>query len=253
MAEGRGIWPDRFFVDLDRDGPTPLYHAISARLEEAIHAGALPPGTRLENEIAISERLGVSRPTVRRAIQELVNGGLLVRRRGVGTQVVQSRMTRPVELTSLFDDLTAAHRAPTTRVLDLGTVAAPADIADSLGIDAGSPLLSIRRLRFMDGIPVALLHNHLPSHIASVTESDLTERGLYQLLRSHGVSLRVASQTIGARPPHGDEQALLGIAPGVPVLTMQRTAYDDSGRAVEFGDHRYRSDLYRFETTLVAR
>lgn len=88
VAANKPIWPESAFLDLDRSGPIPLHFQVSSRLEAAIRSGDIPPGSYLESEIAIGQRLGLSRPTVRRAISELANKGLLVRRRGVGTQVV---------------------------------------------------------------------------------------------------------------------------------------------------------------------
>ena len=105
------------FVDLDRSSPVPLYFQVAQQIERAISEGDLAPGDRLDNEISLAEQFGLSRPTMRRAIQELVDKGLLVRKRGVGTQVVHGQVTRPVELTSLFDDLTHHHQTPTTQVL----------------------------------------------------------------------------------------------------------------------------------------
>ena len=105
------------FVDLDRSSPVPLYFQVAQQIEHAINEGELAPGDRLDNEISLAEQFGLSRPTMRRAIQELVDKGLLVRKRGVGTQVVHGQVTRPVELTSLFDDLTSHHQTPTTVVL----------------------------------------------------------------------------------------------------------------------------------------
>ena len=105
------------FVDLDRSSPIPLYCQAAHQIEQAITQGLLAPGDRLDNEISLAVRFGLSRPTMRRAIQELVDKGLLVRRRGVGTRVVQGRISRPLELTSLFDDLRQQGRAPATTVL----------------------------------------------------------------------------------------------------------------------------------------
>ena len=93
---------------LDRSSPVPLYYQLARQLESAIEHGALGPGSLLGNEIDLAGRLGLSRPTVRQAIQSLVEKGLLVRRRGVGTQVVHSQVRRPLELSSLYDDLEAA-------------------------------------------------------------------------------------------------------------------------------------------------
>ena len=92
-------------MDLDRSSPVPLYHQLALALESAIHDGRLRPGDRLENELALTTRLGLARPTARQAIQELVRKGMLVRKRGVGTQVVGAPVRRDVRFSSLHDDL----------------------------------------------------------------------------------------------------------------------------------------------------
>jgi DNA-binding GntR family transcriptional regulator len=253
MAGEEIYWPDELFEDLDRTGPVPLYYQVFTRLEGAIRSGALPPGARLENEVAIVERLGLSRPTVRRAIQELVDRGLLVRRRGIGTQVVQGRVTRQVELTSLYEDLQNSHHEPGTDVLDLSTRVAPDAVAESFGIAPGSDLVHIRRLRRTDGVAVAVLENYLPLDFADLTAEQLEKRGLYQVIRARGIAIRIAQQKIGARRASNQEAELLGIDRGGPVLTMERVAFDGSGKVIEVGTHCYRPDMYSFETTLVAK
>src|SRR3712207_5899329 len=105
--------------DIDRSSPTPLYFQLSQAIERAIAEGDLPAGSKLENEILLAQSYGLSRPTVRRAVQELVDKGLLVRKRGVGTQVIQPHVRRSVELTSLYDDLARGGEAPSTEVLSL--------------------------------------------------------------------------------------------------------------------------------------
>src|SRR4051812_8590603 len=104
--------------DIDRSSPTPLYFQLARAIEGAITGGALPAGSRLDNEILLAQRYGLSRPTVRRAVQELVDKGLLVRKRGVGTQVVQNPVHRRVGLTRLFDELPRAGQEATTKVVD---------------------------------------------------------------------------------------------------------------------------------------
>src|SRR5687768_3117297 len=115
--------------DIDRSSPTPLYFQLAQAIEGAIAGGTLPSGSKLENEVLLAQRYGLSRPTVRRAVQELVDKGLLVRKRGVGTQVIQPHVRRSVELTSLYDDLARAGEAPTTEVLLLERLPATADVA----------------------------------------------------------------------------------------------------------------------------
>jgi DNA-binding GntR family transcriptional regulator len=242
---------DELFMDLDRSGPIPLYYQISNRLKTAIERGDLEPGARIENELALAEALSISRPTIRRAIQELVDQGLLVRRRGVGTQVVRGRLTRSVELTSLYDDLARTKRAPTTKLLLHEEMVPRAEILEALTLPAGTKVLRIKRLRSTDGVPLALLENFLPPEFISLEPEQLERHGLYQLLRSRGTTMRVARQTIGARTCTAEEAKLFGQKIGSPVLTMSRTLFDQSGHAVEYGEHSYRPDLYSFEVTLV--
>ena len=240
-------------IEMDRSGPTPLYYQISTRIEAAIRTGQLPSGSRLETEAVLSERLGLSRPTVRRAIQELVDKGLIVRRRGIGTQVVHGSLTREVELTSLWDDMTRTGQSPTTRLVAHEIVPAIDQVAEQLGVAVGSPVLHLLRVRLADDVPVSVLENFLPEEFTDLAADDLAQRGLYQMLRVRGVTMRVARQTIGARRATATEARLLEVERNGPLLTMERTAYDGSGRAAEFGRHVYRPDLYSFQTTLVDR
>jgi DNA-binding GntR family transcriptional regulator len=253
MPQAEQPLPEDLFLDLDRSGPVPLYYQVANSLERAITDGVLPPGSRLETEVALSERIGLSRPTIRRAIQELVDKGLLVRRRGVGTQVVQGRVTRNVEFTSLYEDLALSGQTPETQVLTAETRPADATAAELLGVAVGSSTLFLGRLRFANGVPLAVLENTLPEQFAGIDTDTFTRHGLYQVLRSKGVAMRVAKQSIGARQATADEARLLDMPERSAVLTMNRTAFDSSGRAVEFGRHCYRPDLYSFEITLVDR
>ena len=246
-------FPAEFFIDLDRSGPVPLYFQIANRIERAIVQGELLPGARIENEISLSDRLGLSRPTIRRAIQELVEKGLIVRRRGVGTQVVQGRLTRKMALSGLYEDLSHDHKHPTTQSLERRIVEADEDVATRLGVDVGEKVLYLRRLRLSDGAPVALMENYIPREFDSITDAQLVDHGLYQLMRAQGATMKVARQTIGARHPNAQERRLLDMFPSDPVLTMDRIAYDNSGQAIEVGHHAYRPDLYNIEVTLVDR
>ena len=239
-------------VELDRSSPVPLYYQLAQAIEAAIRDGELAPGDRFENELALAKRLTLSRPTTRRAIQELVDKGLLVRKRGVGTQVVQSPVHRRVELTSLFDDLARAGQAPTTQLLEYHVGQADDEVAAELNLTDEHEVVTIQRLRCANGEPLAVMTNYLPVELAP-QPAELEGSGLYQSLRGRGVHIRLARQRIGARPATKAEAVLLGEKAGAPLLTMSRTAFDDSGKAVEYGTHCYRASRYYFETTLVDR
>jgi DNA-binding GntR family transcriptional regulator len=237
--------------DIDRSSPTPLYFQLAQAIEGAIAGGDLPTGSKLENEVLLAQRYRLSRPTVRRAVQELVDEGLLVRKRGVGTQVIQPHVRRSVELTSLYDDLSRAGKSRPRRC-SVWNACRPPDVAEELGIAAGEEILVVRRLRRSRGEPLALLTNYLPGRFRP-TVADLTEHGLYWYLRTHGVHLRVAHQRIGARLARAEEARLLDEAPGSALLTVQRTAFDDHGTAIEYGRQVHRASRYDVETTLVGR
>ncbi len=240
-------------LTVDRGSRVPLYFQLSQQLEAAIRDGRLRPGDRIATETELAGRLGLGRPTVRQAVQELVSKGLLVRRRGVGTQVVGGQFHRPLELTSLYDDLEAADHRPSTRVLDLRPVPADGMVSTALGVTPGTDVTYIERLRLQRTQPLAIMRNWIPRDVLDVDAPTLEEHGLYDLLRRSGVHLRIANQRIGARAATRSDARLLETRAGAPLLTMERTAFDDSGRAVEYAQHCYRADAHSFNTTLVGR
>ena len=238
-------------VVLDRSSPVPLYYQVATRLQQQIELGVLPVGGRLENEVELADRLGVSRPTMRKAIAYLVDRGMLVRRRGVGTQIVHPKVRRPVELTSLYDDLAKTSRTPRTEVRSLEVGPAGDAVAEALGLPPGREVTSIERIRYADDEPLAIMHNIVPVDVVRLTVDDLEQRGLYALLRAAGRMPRIANQVVGAKSASAVEARLLGDARGAPMLTMTRTAWDESGRGVEYGSHVYRASRYSFELTLT--
>ena len=237
-------------VVVDRTSPTPLYHQLAEQFTAMVADGVLKPGDPFENEISLAERLHLSRPTVRRAISELVDQGLLTRRRGVGTTVATHPVRRRDRLTSLHDDLLRAGREPRTTVLELRSGVLDEHAAEALGRRADTPLVFVRRLRSADAGPLAVLRNWLPPEFADLTVEDLTRTGLYDVLRARGHHPVVGHQTIGARAATTAERRLLGLGKVDPVLTMIGHAHDATGAVVEFGDHCYRADQYALDVTV---
>lgn len=240
-------------LNIDRSSPVPLYHQVVQGIEAAIRSGTLSPGSKLENEIDLAAALNLSRPTMRKAMDELVRAGLLVRKRGVGTQVVSSQVRRPLELSSLFDDLSAGGSKPTTEVLTFEHIEADQATRDALALQPGATVYHFTRLRKVDGKPLALMENWVRDDITSIDADQLASEGLYGILRNGGVNFRLATQRIGAMAANDYQAPLLEAAPGSALVTMERTAVDDTGRMVETGRHVYRADTYSFEMTLVQR
>lgn len=240
-------------VRIDRGSPVPLYHQLAEQLTHAITNGDLQPGDPFENEIAMADRLHLSRPTVRRAFQELVTQGLLLRRRGLGTTVAGRQIHRRAELTSLYDDLKREGSAtPSTVVLSHEIVEDP-KAAAALGLPPDTAFLEIVRLRKAGDHALAVLRNWLPPQFHDITVEELERDGLYALLRERGAKPVVAHQRIGARNPTAAERRHLELRASEPVLTMTRSAFDAMGEPVEYGDHAYRAQDYSIDVMIDER
>lgn len=239
-------------ISVDRKSPVPLYFQLALHFESAIRSGALPVGTRLDNEVQLAQQLGLSRPTVRAAFGYLAEKGLVKRKRGYGTVVSHEKINRGVELTSLFDDLSGSGKAPRTQVLRNEVAHASDVVAEALRLSEGSLVIALERIRFADDEPIALLHNFLPAALVHLNDDMLAQHGLYELLRASGIRLTSATQRMGAKNATAAEARALDETRGTALLTMERVAFDSQGRPVEFGQHVYRASRYAFSTSLHA-
>ena len=175
-------------ITIDRNSGEPLHLQISAPIKQAIIEGKIGPGTRIETEVAMAQRLAVSRPTTRQALQSLVASGYLLRRRGVGTVVAPRPRHQLMRLPSLHEELISAGHTSTTEILQYNHRRATEAIAGQLGIELGAPVVELERLRKRDDQPVAILYNWLPAALAPPRQA-LLDRGLYELLRERGEPL----------------------------------------------------------------
>jgi DNA-binding GntR family transcriptional regulator len=240
-------------IELDHDSPVPLYHQIADGLKAQIEGGGLVRGEYLPSELVLAESWRVSRPTARRALQELVDNGMLVRRRGVGTQVVASHVRRAPGLSSLYKDLIRDGHTVTTDVVAFDVVPADETVAPALEVEGGAPVIAIERIRSADGRPLALMRNWLPRSVASnLVRADLETGSLYEALRASGVRPHSGSQVIGAKVATAEEAEALGLAIGAPLLTQRRLVQDEAGRPIELGRHIYDADQYSMEFTVVS-
>ncbi|WP_430591859.1 GntR family transcriptional regulator [Humidisolicoccus flavus] len=241
-------------IDLDRSRKEPLHVQITAQLRTIIESGLLQPGSLLENEIDLSAQLGVSRPTLQKAIAELVTAGFLTRKPGRGTVVLPRTFPRRIDIGSLYDDLSGAGRNPATTVLTFEPAPAPEALEARLNAPVG-PLTKIERVRFANGEPLAILRNWIPSHLVHFTREDLERQGLYALLREYDVATHLVEQRIGCRRSTPEEITHLNQLedgdPNDPVLTVQRIGFDEAANFIEFGEHSYRAGRYFFETVVV--
>jgi GntR family transcriptional regulator len=235
-----------------RPSPTAKRDGVRRHLLDLIEQAG--PGTALPAERDLALRLGVSRPTVRAAIEDLARTGLLVRQHGRGT------FTSPHKISQeLSGNSGAAFGVPpaeghwTSRVLTFRTSAAGPPRAGRLKVAAAHPVLRVVRLRMVDGEPIAIERLDLPADlVAGLAPSDMETGNFYQLLRERfGIVVADAVQTIEPTVANPDQADLLDVQVYAPLLLFQRTTRDEEGRIVEFARSVYRGDRYRITSKLT--
>ncbi len=215
----------------------PLY--LQAARSIGVILGMYSPDgdTPIPPETEMAAALGIGRPTLRQALSHLAQEGRIYTKRGVGTFVAPAVLNRPARLSSLYDDLEARGLRPTTRVLEITTVAATEDVAADLHITVGAPLMVVRRIRSAAEKPVAVIDNLLNLSGAPAPTVEALERtGLYTTLSSqYGIELSVASLRVSARLATRDQRVWLGLRHPCAVLVARRLAFDTRGTGVEIG------------------
>lgn len=218
---------------VSRNDPQPLYKQLKDRILTALSDGSLPARTKLASERELVEQYGVSRITVRQAMKELVLEGYLRSHPGKGFYATGRHHAPAYELELLrsFTATALAHgQRPGSRMLHLGIEPASAEIALSLLIEDGAPVVSLRRLRLLDGQPVAISHDWMAhDQVPGLTELDwaIENRSLYADLQgSYGLDPQRGQTILSARMAEGDEAELLGLPGQAAVLTVEQIAYD---------------------------
>jgi GntR family transcriptional regulator len=230
---------------------------LYAKVEEAIAAeiaqGEFGAGDQLPAEDALVDRFQVSRITVRRAIQNLVNRGLLEVRRGRGTFVLPPRIEADLtRLTGFVEDMNAAGRKASARLVNRKVISAPARVAKRLQLTKGAKVMLIERVRIADGIPVSFDQTYLPLHIGrQIVRNDLTVQPIFTLLEErYAVPLVEADYELEAVTAGRALAEALQIKVGSPIFQIERTSMTTGSRPVDYEVLSYRGDLIRFVTKL---
>lgn len=212
----------------------------------------LTVGDAIPAERQLGIDLGVSRLTVRAALDELVREGYLVRRRGAGTFVAEPKVAKGIDITSFSDDMRARGLTPESRTLDLHVEMAGARLGRILHVSPSEEILSVKRLRLADGDPMAieLLHTRA-SLVPGLTGRDLEENSFYDLLASrYEISIVGGTQTVEPTVTNEEESASLGVPLHSPALLFERVTRSSTGDLVEFTSSTYRGDRYRIVTEI---
>jgi GntR family transcriptional regulator len=216
-------------------------------LIEALGAGDAIPA---ERQLGID--LGVSRLTVRAALDELVREGYLVRRRGAGTFVAEPKVAKGIDISSFSDDMRARGLTPGSRTIELHTIPAGARLGRILHVSPSEPVVAVKRLRLADGDPMAVELLHVrKSLVPSLTGEDLEANSFYDLLASrYDVHIVGGTQTVEPTVTNEEESGALGVPLHSPALLFERVTRTAAGDVVEYTSSTYRGDRYRLVTEI---
>lgn len=227
---------------LAADAAGPLYLRLQGILRDAIHAKTLVPERALPPERDLARELNISRITVRKAFDGLEREGLLIRRRGAGTFVVPRLEKSFAQLTSFSEDMRARGRTPASQWLSRTLGAVTPSEAMALGVSPGTEVYRLQRLRYGDGIIVALETSVVPSHCLPSAEA--VADSLYAALEQTGFRPVRALQRLRGIAFTPDQAERLGVQPGDPGLYIERRGFSADGRSCELTRSYYRGDAY---------
>lgn len=228
-----------------------VYLLLRDEISQGVHnATGLLPG-----EQRLAEVFGVSRVTVRRALEALSRDGLVVRRAGSGTLIVpHARKAPPIaaDFATLMPQLVDMEQTTTARLLSFAYGPPPVSVADAMGLDPKDRVQTAVRVRLARDAAFSHLTTYVPEDIAiHYSEGDLATTPLFRLLERGGVTIAGADQSVTAALAAPDVADALGVSTGSPLLSLQRVVRDAAGRAVEYLSALYRPDLFRLQMSLT--
>ena len=226
----------------------PLYQRLASALLEAMTVGRIAGGQSLPSERRLSGELGVSRVTVRRALDLLARDGRLQRQQGAQTQVLPRMQKTLSNLTGFSEELQARGSRPGHRWIARQVGLPTPSEAMFLGLLSNDPVVRLVRIRTADGRPLAIERATIPQHI--LPSGELVEESLYATLRTLGYAPVRGSQRIRAGLMTPVEADFLEAEAGSSLLIIERRCYLADGRAVEYTETRYNGALYDFLTDL---
>ncbi|MFH2103707.1 MAG: GntR family transcriptional regulator [Chloroflexota bacterium] len=231
----------------------PLYQIVLESLLDQIDSGKLKPNDRLPSESELGEIFSIGRNTVRRALSELVNDGVLRTVPGLGTFVEHGRQTKSAEyLFGLTQEMRKHHKAITSQVIEASLISADPTLTRRLQVQLGAEVVFLYRVRKLDGEPVAIERSYLPHELCpGILKYDFSTQSLYETL-SNVYNRRPyhAEQEIEASLATGEVARLLNLVPPAVVLAFHRETRLFTGEVIEYVDSELRADRFRFYTNL---
>src|SRR5574341_189030 len=230
---------------LDRNGRQALFSQLEEIIRESIESGRWSPGQAIPSERELSRIHGLSRMTVRRALDRLVAAGSLYRVDGKGTFVSEPKVSfRALSLAGLREQALQMGYSASSKLLSIEKVLVSEKIANVLAIAPDAPAFLIERILFADNVPLALNRSYIPcAFCPTLMEEDLANNSLYAILKSnYDIHISRATETLESALATSRESLLLNVHPGDPMLLLRITVFDAENHAIEYVKVVFRGD-----------
>ena len=237
---------------LDINSPIPLYFQLQEILRRKILDGEYNPGDLIPSEKELQNRYGVSRITVRNAINGLVIDDLLIKKQGRGTMVAFPRMLEEGSSTlqSFTEKMEQQGLKISPEALAVVRIPATERITEHIHIGEGEEIIYSKRLRKVDGEPIALFENYISAG-TGVTEKDDFSGSIFTLLeKKYDIKISGSEKVIEAGIARNEDAAFLNISAGDPVLIIRYTTFDADNNCIEYAEGIYRADRYKYMVRL---
>jgi GntR family transcriptional regulator len=236
---------------MDLNNAQPLYAKVLRQLDMEIAQGSARPGDRLPGERTLCKHFQVSRVTMRRALAELRDRGVIEADGTRGWFVAATAVGEPNALMSFSEMARSRGLSPSSRVLRAEVRPATIDEGEALRVAPGAEIFDLERVRLLDGVSVAIEHSRVPLQLApSLAAANLAAGSLYEALRRDGAGPASADYVLQAIAADARQAALLEVKGGAPLLMATAVSHDGRGRPIELSCSIFRGDRYRFRTTL---
>lgn len=247
--------PKSLRTTIDRSTPIPYYVQLKEALRTPIEQGVWQPGDQIPGEPELCHLFDVSRTVVRQALNELRVEGLITRIKGKGTFVAEPKISESLvqRLTGFHQDMVDRGHRPVTKVLSRQVAPANAKVAEHLGLEQGTLVIDIERLRFVQDEPIALVTTYLPYALCpELAQADLSNQSLYAFLEKEcGLVIARGRRVIEAVPASEYEAHHLQVKKGAPLILLDSVSYLADGTPLEYYRAFHRGDRSRFEVELV--
>ncbi len=237
---------------INKNIPIPLYYQLQTAITELIDSNQLLPGDMIPRELEICEELGLSRTTVRQAIQELVNEGYIYRVKGKGSFVSKPKITQDFmnKIESFNDQIARLNMTPSTKVLSCKIIDIPEKLKSQFPLDTAKTI-ELTRLRYADDTPIVYLKTYLPTSCSFILAHDFEVESLYTILGQETdtkiVRVTRTNEAILATKTIAD---ILNINIGAAIQYTVTTGFTENGIPIEFSRAYYAGDKSKFTVNL---